>query len=88
MIHMAENQARFFERQPEQQIPRPRVKVNTTLFKSFKAMDPPYLSGTKGEEEAENWLKKTKKIFSIMEVPDNDKLRLAAFMLTDEAQNW
>ena len=51
-------------------------------------MDPPHFSGTKGEDEAKNWLKKLNKIFSIMEVADHDKLRLATFMLTDEAQNW
>ena len=88
VIHMAENQARFFERQSGPPIQRPQVEANATLFKSFKAMDPPHFSGTKGEDEAESWLKKLKKIFTILEVADHDKLRLATFMLSEEAQNW
>ena len=82
---MAENQALFFQRQPGPQVQRPQVEANATLFKSFRAMDPPHFSGTKGEDEAENWLNKLKKIFA---VADHDKLRLAIFMLSDEAQNW
>ena len=55
---MAEGQAEFFGRQPVQRVPvqRTTVDVNTALFKNFKAMDPPSFSGTKGEEDAENWM--------------------------------
>ena len=90
MIEMARNQARYFGGLPVQQAPAQGtvVDVNTSLFKSFKAMDPPSFTGTKGEEDAENWMNKICQIFNIMGVADEDKLKLAVFMLSEEAYHW
>ena len=90
MIRIAENQAQFYERQPVQPVlvQRTIVDVNTTLYKNFKARDPPMFTGTKGEEDAENWMTRIKQIFDIMEMAEDDRLKLAIFLLVEEAQYW
>ena len=56
MIRMTEDQVEFFGRQYVQPVPiqRTAVDVNTSLFKNFKAMDPPTFAVPRGEEDAEN----------------------------------
>jgi hypothetical protein len=90
MARMIETQAKYFEMQLTQPLPieKPLVDSSTILYKNFKGMDPPTFTGTKGEEDAENWMKRMKQIFRIMDVTDKEKLKLATFMLTEEAYHW
>ena len=87
---MAEMQAQFMQRQMTQQVVVTKAPAdpNTTLFKRFNEMDPPTFTGTKGEVDAENWIKRIEQIFRIMGATDEEKLNLATFMLTEEAYHW
>ena len=99
LTRMAETQARFFEMQAAQPPlappvppvpPAPAVAPVEAgmLIGKFTKMDPPKFSGTGGETEAEDWLKRIKQIFNVMEVTEEQKLKLATFMFTSEALHW
>ena len=44
--------------------------------------------GTESFVEARNWLKETEDLFVIFEVDDRQKVRLAVWLLKDEASYW
>ena len=90
MARMAEMQAQLMERQLTQPlvVTKAPADPNTTLFKRFKEMDPPTFTGTKGEVDAENWIKRMKQIFKIMGASDEEKINLATFMLTEKVYYW
>ena len=69
----------------------PRVipeKMDVRLIKDFKALIPPMFRGGVNFLEAEHWLKEMKKILDVLEVPKEQRVSLASFMLRDEADRW
>ena len=44
--------------------------------------------GTETYVEARNWLKETEELFAIFGVDDGQKVRLAAWLMKEEASNW
>ncbi|KAL6329580.1 hypothetical protein AAG906_022284 [Vitis piasezkii] len=72
---------------------------NVSLIWEFKALTPPIFRGGPNFLEAENWMKKIKKILDVMAMKEIKKIldvmivlderRVSlAFMLRDEADNW
>ena len=63
-------------------------KVDVLLIKDFKALIPPVFRGGINFLDAKHWLKEVKKILDVLEVPEERRVSLASFMLSDEADSW
>ncbi|KAJ9671050.1 hypothetical protein PVL29_027171 [Vitis rotundifolia] len=61
---------------------------NVSLIWEFKALTPPIFRGGPNFLEAKNWMKEIKKILDVIAVPEEMRVSLAFFMLSDEADNW
>ena len=58
------------------------------LHRNFRSLNPPRFSGSTDPDEAEHWLKETKRIFCAMQCAARDKLLLATFQLEKDARAW
>ncbi|XP_034677690.1 uncharacterized protein LOC117908132 [Vitis riparia] len=57
-------------------------------FDDFKKLGPPYFSGATDPTEAEAWILKMEKFFSVIDCSEEQKASYAAFMLDKEADHW
>ena len=62
--------------------------TNTQALNHFKKYNPPEFDGKFDVQKAETWLMKMEKIFEVLEVTDYQKVILATFTFTDEAEHW
>ena len=51
-------------------------------------MNPPEFLGAQTNEDPQNFLDKIKKIFKVMQVTGNDRVKLASYQLKDVAHIW
>ncbi|MQL71352.1 hypothetical protein Taro_003676 [Colocasia esculenta] len=58
------------------------------LHRNFRSLNPPRFSGSTDLDEAEHWLKKTERIFYVMQCAAGDKLLLATFQLEKDTRAW
>ena len=58
---------------------------HTMLLEKFKRLHPSEFKGTIDPSAADAWLKGVERVFRILEVPDEQKLRLASFSLSGDA---
>ncbi|KAF7844456.1 uncharacterized protein G2W53_001361 [Senna tora] len=61
--------------------------TNTQALNQFKKYNPPEFDGKFDVQKAEIWLMEMEKIFEILEVTDYQKVILATFTFTDEAEH-
>ena len=61
---------------------------NTGLLEKFKKLHPTEFAGTVDPSVADEWLKGVERVFRILEVEEEQKLRLATFSLAGEALVW
>ena len=54
----------------------------------FLRMNPPKLLGLQTNEDPQNFLDDIKKIYQVMQVIGNDRVKLASYQLKDVAQIW
>ena len=64
------------------------IMGHTVLLEKFKRLHPTEFEGTIDPSAADAWLKGVERVFRILEVPDEQKLRLAAFSLAGDALVW
>ena len=82
---MQEDRARERVALPPRVIPK---KMDVRLIKDFKSFVPLVFLGGINFLEAEHWLKRVKKILDVLEVPEEQRVSLASFMLRDESDSW
>ena len=59
------------------------------MISKFLKLNPHVFSGGVAKpEEAERWLKKIEKLFVLMEIGEEPRVRLATYMLKDDAETW
>ena len=61
---------------------------NSGLLEKFKRLHPTEFTGTIDPSAAEEWLKGIERVFRVLEVTDEQKIRLASFSLAGEALVW
>ena len=61
---------------------------NTGLLEKFKKLHPTEFAGTIDPSAADEWLKGVERVFRILEIEEEQKLRLATFSLAGEALVW
>ena len=66
----------------------PLVDPFAKICRDFKAMGGKNFVGTETFVGARNWLKETEELFAIFGLNDGQKLRLAAWLMKEEASNW
>ncbi|KAF7811920.1 putative TIR-NBS-LRR resistance protein [Senna tora] len=71
----------------QEKVPTPQL-TNTQALNQFRKYNPPEFDGKFDVQKAETWLMKMEKIFDILEVTDYQKVILATFTFTDEAEHW
>jgi len=76
------------EIQGPQPSPQQPQLTNTQALSQFKKYDPPEFDGKFDVHKTERWLMKMEKIFEFLEVTDHQKVILATFTFTDEAEHW
>ena len=54
----------------------------------FKKLAPPAFKGTIEPLEADIWIMKMEKAFTVQECQDEEKIRFTAYLLQGEAYNW
>ena len=64
------------------------INGSTTLLEKYKRLYPTEFEGTVDPSMADAWLKGAERVFRILEVTDEQKLRLATFSLAGEALIW
>ena len=63
-------------------------KAPQGMMEQFQKLRPPSFKGESKPELAESWLEEMEKIFNAIQCPEEDKVRLAIFMLQDHAYIW
>ncbi|KAF7841505.1 uncharacterized protein G2W53_003803 [Senna tora] len=67
----------------------PKLQLtNTQALNQFKKYNPLEFDGKFDVQKAETWLMKMEKMFEILEVTGYQKVILATFTFTDEADHW
>ncbi|XP_038976648.1 uncharacterized protein LOC113460987 [Phoenix dactylifera] len=59
-----------------------------TCYERFRRLNPPTFEGGPDPMAAEAWIRKIEKMFRALLFPDEVKVRLAASMLTENAEYW
>ena len=57
-------------------------------FEQFRKMHPPTFAGGNVPEKAKSWLPELEKFFGVLDTPKEEKVKLAAFQLTDNVSVW
>ncbi|XP_073017826.1 uncharacterized protein [Primulina eburnea] len=83
--HILEMMQQFF--QYFQNPPRNQDTGDRT-FEHFLRFNPPRFQGTPDATQAESWLTKIKKIFSVHNFSDEQKINLSTYQFEDAAYNW
>ncbi|XP_075481252.1 uncharacterized protein LOC142521964 [Primulina tabacum] len=83
--HMLEMMQQFFQ---YCQNPQRNQDASDRIFKRFLRFNPPRFQGTPDATQAESWLKKIRKIFSVHNYSDEQKINLSTYQFEDAAYNW
>ena len=57
-------------------------------MKRFMVMQPPSFNGEPIAEAAEHWLRRIRRILVGLDIPEEKRVGLAAYMLVDKADFW
>ncbi|KAF7141664.1 hypothetical protein RHSIM_Rhsim06G0042800 [Rhododendron simsii] len=66
----------------------PEVPHTRSHIEQFQKLKPPTFDGKQDPLVAQSWTLEMEKIFEVMECSEEEKVKLAAFMFTDEAYRW
>jgi hypothetical protein len=73
----------YLQKQQQPQPPAPQ-----SYLKQFLKLTPSPFKGERDPDIGESWLNEIEKRFEVMECPDREKTRLAAYMLQGQAEIW
>ena len=54
----------------------------------FLRLAPPYFKGESGSNAVDFWISKVEKKFSIIDCLEDEKVKLATYLLQDHAEHW
>ncbi|XP_058207681.1 uncharacterized protein LOC131320822 [Rhododendron vialii] len=66
----------------------PEVPHTRSHIEQFQKLKPPTFDGKEDPLVAQSWTLEMEKIFEVMECSEEEKVKLATFMFTDEAYRW
>ncbi|KAF3772992.1 hypothetical protein EJ110_NYTH56417 [Nymphaea thermarum] len=66
----------------------PKEKATTVTFHHFMSMQPPVFTGDGSPDKAEEWIEEIERIFEVLEVPGDNKVKYGSYMLKGDAQRW
>ena len=64
------------------------VTSQMEAMKRFMVMQPPSFNGEPNAEAAEHWLRRMKRILVGLNIPEEKRVSLVAYMLVDKADFW
>ena len=90
MAMMAQNVAAMAQAHQAPPAPAAQVAPNaqSIVIRDFLRMTPPTFSGTKVEEDPEEFLEAVKRVCDIMRLADVDKVDCCLYQLNDVARSW
>ncbi|KAL6318881.1 hypothetical protein AAG906_001354 [Vitis piasezkii] len=79
-----------FERDEELERSRSERPVMSQMeaMKRFMVMQPPSFNGEPNAEAVEHWLRRIKRILVGLDIPEERRVSLAAYMLVDKVDFW
>src|ERR1044072_2566786 len=67
---------------------REEAQVAAKGLDDFRRHEQPRFVGTADPEKAELWIQELKKIFTVLQTPEESKLGYASYLLIGDAEDW
>ncbi|KAF3774409.1 hypothetical protein EJ110_NYTH53161 [Nymphaea thermarum] len=65
-----------------------REKATIVSYQQFMAMQPPIFSGGGSHDKANDWIEEVERIFRLLKVPEEDRVKYGSYLLKGDAKNW
>ena len=74
--------------QMQTNVAREAARERPSSLDHFLRLTPPYFKGENGPDAADFWIAEVEKKFRVMDCPEEEKVKLATYVLQDHAEHW